>query len=391
MKYTKQLTSFLLCVSTSIFANDASNGLAPEVTDLNAKDVSYTLEKKIPYLEQAYISSEPKNLGDGINVGNLGSFGGDRDAIMSFAKEIEEGKHNNTDSLLIYHKGKLLFESYYKRGRVNYPHYQMSITKSYTALALGRAIGLGHLKMSDLDRPILDFLHEIDQTKITAGCETITINDALNMRSGIRIEQEAINKLRRTSSELRGQGQIQAYLEHSAPISNEAKQFKYQSADPSIVMQVIDSVVPQTAREFINEELAEPLGINHFSWQDDVSGLPKSAAGSSIRSRDMIKFGILVQNNGWWDGEALIPAEFIEKATSKIYTNAQNTSYGYFWWRHDVEIEEKMYDIKSGRGAGGQFIMMVDELDLIIAITAHNKGMGAMLKLAPERIIRAFQ
>lgn len=368
-----------------------SNGLAPEVADLSSEDVSFAKEQHLPNLKQPFIDLAPEDMADGIEVGELGLDSGNKDLIMNLAREIALGQHGEVDSLLIHHDGRLVFESYYRRGRSNYPHYQMSITKSYTALALGRAIGLGHLKMSDLDRPILDFLHEIDQTKISAGCETITINDALNMRSGIRIEQEAINKLRKTSSELRGQGQIQAYLEHSAPITNEAKQFKYQSADPSIVMQVIDSVVPQTAREFINEELAEPLGINHFSWQDDVSGLPKSAAGSSIRSRDMIKFGILVQNNGWWDGEALIPADFIEKATSKIYTNAQNTSYGYFWWRHDVEIEEKMYDIKSGRGAGGQFIMMVDELDLIIAITAHNKGMGAMLKLAPERIIRAFQ
>ena len=44
----------------------------------------------------------------------------------------------------------------------------------------------------------------------------------------------------------------------------------------------------------------------------------------------------------------------------------------------------------DGRGAGGQFIMMIDELNLIIAITSHNKGMGKMLKTAPERIIPAI-
>ena len=46
--------------------------------------------------------------------------------------------------------------------------------------------------------------------------------------------------------------------------------------------------------------------------------------------------------------------------------------------------------LESGRGAGGQFIMMIDELNLIIAITSHNKGMGKMLKTAPERIIPAI-
>ena len=104
----------------------------------------------------------------------------------------------------------------------------------------------------------------------------------------------------------------------------------------------------------------------------------------------MIKFGMLVQSGGWWDGEQLIPARFIEKATSRIYTNPQDTSYGYFWWRHDVDVDGKTYDVKSGRGAGGQFIMMIDELNLILAITSHNKGMGTMLKTAPNRTIPAM-
>ena len=154
-------------------------------------------------------------------------------------------------------------------------------------------------------------------------------------------------------------------------------------------MQVIETVVPGTAREFINQELLGPLGISKFGWQDDVSGLPKSAAGSSMRSRDMIKWGMLVQSHGKWDGEQLVPAAFVEKATSRIHTNPQDTSYGYFWWRNDVDVDGKTYDMKSGRGAGGQFIMMIDELDLIIAITSHNKGMGKMLKTAPGRIIPA--
>ena len=104
----------------------------------------------------------------------------------------------------------------------------------------------------------------------------------------------------------------------------------------------------------------------------------------------MIKWGMLVQSGGQWDGEQLLPADFVQKATSRIHTNPQGTSYGFFWWRHQVNVDEKTYDLKSGRGAGGQFIVMIDELNLIIAITSHNKGMGKMLKTAPERIIPAI-
>ena len=367
-----------------------SNGLAPEIIDLSSEDISFAKEQHLADLKEPFLDTAPEDMADGIEVGEFGSDSGNKKAILSLAREIAAGQHGQVDSLLIHHDGRLIFESYYRRGRANYPHYQMSITKSYTALALGRCVELGYLKMSDLDRPVLEFLKDVDQGKLAAGCDTITLRDALNMHSGIRVDKETFNKLRQTPSKLKGQGQIQAYFENTAPITAKSKQYKYQSSDPSIVMQVIETVVPGPAEEFIKRELLARLGVSKFGWQDDVSGLPKSAAGSSMRSRDMIKWGMLVQSGGKWDGEQLVPAEFIQKATSKIHTNRQGTSYGFFWWRNEVIVDGKAYDMKSGRGAGGQFIMMIDELDLIIAITSHNNGMGEMLKTAPQRIIPAL-
>ena len=100
----------------------ASNGLAPEVTDLSPKSVSWAQEAKLPDLEKAFISTAPADLNDGIPVGALGVSGGDKEAILKFAGEIEAGQQGEIDSLLLVHKGKLLFESYYRRGRINYPH-----------------------------------------------------------------------------------------------------------------------------------------------------------------------------------------------------------------------------------------------------------------------------
>lgn len=364
-----------------------ADGLAPEITDLNADDVSYAREKDIPDLETPFIDLTPADLMDGIPVGQLR---GDKKAILEFAKEIADGKHGEIDSLLLFHKGKLRFESYYRRGRINYPHYQMSITKSYTALALGRAIQLGLLSMADLDKPVVSFLKDIDQSKLAPGAEAITLSEAMNMKSGVRIDKEKASQLMKTPDVLKGQAQIQAYLSASAPIPPMPREFKYQGSDPSMTMQVLDAVAPGSAREFIKTELLAKLGIKNFAWQDDISGLPKSAAGSSMRSRDMLKWGMLVMHGGKWDGEQLIPKAFLEKTTSRIHTNKQGTSYGYFWWRKDMKVGGKSYDCISGRGAGGQFILILPELELIAVVTAHNKGMGGMLNTVSERILPAF-
>jgi CubicO group peptidase (beta-lactamase class C family) len=365
-------------------------GLAPEITDLNSEDVSFQLEKDLPYLKKPFINPSPGDRNDDIPVGTLGADGGNKNAVLAFAEEIAAGDHGEVDSLLLCKDGKLIFESYYRRGRVNYPHYQMSITKSYTAMAVGRAIQLGHLTMEDLEKPVVDFLKEIDRNQLVEGADQITLAEAMNMHSGIRISKLKAAGLMKTPEMLKDQGQVQTYLTHSQPIPPSPRDYKYQGSDPSMTMQVVEVTTPGTSWKFLEKELLGKMGIRNFAWQEDISGLPKSAAGSSMRSRDMLKWGLLVINDGQWKGEQIVPAEFVELATSRIHTNPQGTSYGFFWWRHDASVEDQTFDCISGRGAGGQFILMFPEIDLIAIVTAHNKGMGKMLKTLPERVVPGF-
>ncbi|MBF0199620.1 MAG: serine hydrolase [Planctomycetes bacterium] len=386
---------YFLILTAMIFpcVQGESDGLAPEVTDLNASDISWNQERNLPYLENAYISGSPQDISDGIQVGKLGADGGDEKLVRDFAHSIaqapQDTKHS-TDSLLIWYKGKLLFESYYRRGRINVPHYQMSITKSYTALALGRAMQLGYISMADLNRPVLSFLKDVDGEKLAPGSESVLLHEAMHMKSGIRVDNAKAKKAMKTPENLVGQKQIQTYLELSAPITEKSKSvFKYQGSDPTITMQVLSSILPVKVEDFIRKDFLGKLGITSYGWQTDVSGFPKAAAGSSFRSRDMLKMGILVYNKGAFNGEQVIPAEFIERAISPLDVSKYRT-YGYFWWGHKAKVKEKDYKCVSGRGAGGQFIQIFPDLELIIIVTSHNKGMGTMLKDAPLNIIPAF-
>ena len=369
-----------------IASAEVSNGLAPEAADLSPKSVSWAAEAKLPDLEEAYINTAPEDRKDGIAVGKLENSA----AVIAFADEIAAGKHGEMDSLLIAHHGKLLFESYYRRGRINYPHYQMSITKSYTAMAIGRAIQLGYLTLADLDKPVVNCLKEFDQSKLVPGATAITLAEAMNMKSGIRLDESKTKELLKQPAALKGQGQIRAYLENSAPIPQPPRAFKYQEADPSITMQVLEAVVPGGAKEFIAKEVLGKMGIANFAWENDVSGLPKAAAGCGLCSRDMLKWGLLVLAKGKWQGEQLIPAAFVERATSPISLSYGKSFYGFFWWVEDFQVEGKTWHCVEGRGAGGQFIFMFPELDLIAVITAHHKGMGTMLATLPQRLLPEF-
>ena len=386
---------FIPLFLTSCISQDvANNGLGPEVVDLNAEDVSFESEKKIPYLNQPLISPAPRDRKDQLKVGKLGAGGEDRERILAYARRLAEPsdsvKFGNTDSLLIAHRGKLILEAYYRRGRVNYPHYQMSITKSYTAYAIGRAIQLGHMTMEDLNKPVASFLKDIDSSQLAEGANEITLDQAMQMSSGILLPQKRLSDILSQPEQLLGQGQAQAYLHFTRPLPPAPKPFKYQASDPVLTMQVLEAVVPGTAEQFICDHLLKPLGISNFNWQEDLSGYPKSAAGSSIRSRDMIKFGLLTLKQGTWNGKQLLPRAFVTKATSPLVQTNEENFYGYFWWHQTREIQGRKYPLIQGRGAGGQFIFVAPSIDLVIVATAHNQGMGKMLKELPENLIPAF-
>jgi arylsulfatase A-like enzyme/CubicO group peptidase (beta-lactamase class C family) len=366
-----------------------ADGLAQEQTDLNAEDITYQGEKKRPNLTKPIIDTKPKDLGDGIPVGSLAESDGDEQAILKLSEQIAAGKFNNVDSLLIAHKGKLLLESYYRKGRPNLPHYQMSITKSMVALALGRAMQLGHIK--DLNTPVVNYLKKVDQTKLVPGATLVTISECLNMHSGIRIPIEKAKAAMRERDKLKGQGQAQAFLSLSDPITAESKQHKYQGADPSLVIQVLDAVVPGSAKDFIRKEFYDKLGFKNYLWQDDVSGLPKAAAGMSLRSRDMLKVGLMIAQNGKWNGEQLWSEEYIRKAVSPLHTNPVGHTYGYLWWGHDMESNGKKHRCISARGAGGQFIFILPSVELIVVVTSHNnKDMRSPMQFTSEQIVPAF-
>ncbi|MDO6538411.1 serine hydrolase [Alteromonas stellipolaris] len=357
----------------------------------------------IPELDSPYIDTSPVDLNDGIAVGQFSHAGEEEaleeEAIIKLAKEVAAGDYGKYDSLLIAKGGTLLFESYYNRGRVNLSHPQSSATKSYTSLALGRAIQMGFLSMDDLDKPVISFLNDIDSTKLVEGADSITLHHALTMTTGIDIPKEGWDAISADLDRVKGQGEIQAVLEDSAPITKEKQVFKY-GTGPRLIMQVIEAVVPGSAEAFIRSELFGKLGITNYDWRLAPSGLPESGWKVSVTARDMLKVGLLVDNNGKWQEEQIVPKAYLDRATSRqiltgdddIYGGGElvsNQGYGYFFWSTDLGLDGSKYHAFSAQGGGGVYILLVKDFDLVVVVTAHERE-DVTQQLVAERILPMF-
>jgi len=371
----------LLLVATLAASADVRLPRLPQ--NLDPTKQTYQAQKDLPDLPEPYASTSPEDLGDGLQVGKLDLPGTD-EAVKALVENDKAGKFSNLDSLLLWKDGKLLFEMYSRRGRVDGPHYAMSITKTLTSVTLARAIQLGLLSIDDLDKPVIDFMPEIDRSKIKPGVETITLRDALFMKSGLRFKDK--NFARSIGPEFKRQAYFQKLFENTEPVTPESKQFLYIGTDPSMIMMIIDIKAPGTAQEFIAKELTGKLGLT-YCWEEQACGLPKCGAGSNFTSRGLIKVATTVIQGGKYKGEQLLSPDYLKL----IMDTGKGDGYFYFFHNRSKLSGGDKIDFISGVGAGGQYMSTFPDHNIVLIATSHNKGnINAPLQAAIDHLIPLF-
>ena len=352
--------------------------------NISAATLDFSRQAEIPDLEKAYISSSPQDLNDGLKVGRL-DVPGTVKAIEALRMADTKGQFANLDSILLWKNGKLIFEMYARRGRVDAPHYAMSITKTLTSMALARAIQLGHLQLNDLDRPVLDFMPNINRKKIKPGVETITLSDALMMKSGLRFKDRLTEH--RLALDYNGQEYFQKLFENTTAVTPQSKKYKYGGVDPLLVMMVINQKVPGRVQDFIHKELIANVRGDVYLWNKHGSGLPKAGAGSSFTSRALMKLGVTVLQGGKFNGRQLLDPDYVKRIMDR------QKGEGYFYFFHNRRVRSEEINFISGIGAGGQLMSIFPELNVVAVVTSHNKKgqNGKPLEAIMNHLIPLFE
>ena len=138
-------------------------------------------------------------------------------------------------------------------------------------------------------------------------------------------------------------------------------------------MVIIGALLRQITGEPIDvlakRELFAPLGITDIEWAHLQSDLP-SPYGLRMRPRDLVKLGQLVLDHGAWEGSQIVPAAWIEAATSPQINGQQLYFYGYLFWLGRSFAQGREIDWIAGVGLGGQRLYIVPSLDLVVLVHA---------------------
>ena len=280
--------------------------------------------------------------------------GMDSKYFESLREHVEENFPHMRSVLVVRH-GYIVFEEFYRGAPDDYQNVA-SVTKSVISALIGIALREGYIK--SLNEKVLDFSPEYVNPDTDLQIKDITLEHLLTMTSGLE---------RDTSF---GEDWVESTLKQ--PVSDKPGQtFHYNDAAAHLLSGILTRTTHMTAIEFGNKYLFQPLAIPLPSWKTDPQGNNVAGDGLSLRSRDMAKIGYLYLNQGFWNDQQLVPAEWVRVSTQK-HTEADllNADYGYLWWVTTVEGHAAYY----AAGFGGQYIYVVPDLELVVVITGNSSS-----------------
>ncbi|MEK9740961.1 MAG: serine hydrolase [Flavobacteriaceae bacterium] len=269
-----------------------------------------------------------------------------------------------TVAFLIIKNDSLYFEKYYDGYGVDSKSNSFSMSKSYIAAMLGKAIDEGYVK--SIDQPVIDFIPELKGDYASQ----VTVGDLASMASGQRWDEAYYSPTSVTTAayfvEDLGQLILDQPIEEQPGIS-----FKYKSGTTQLLAMVIARATGKTLTEYLYESLWNPIGSEHeSSWQVDSkeNGLEKAYCCIASNARDFARLGKLYKDFGKWNGERVLDSTFIAHSLKARFE--KSPQYGYSWWLKQF----KGYNTFMMRGHLGQYVIVFPEENMILIRLGHSKG-----------------
>ncbi len=249
-------------------------------------------------------------------------------------------------------------------------HYLYSVTKSFSSCLIGMAINQGLI--DNTSQTVLSFFPDMTFSNVDERKERMTLNDLLTMRSGLPWDETtySFNDVRNDVYQVNfnSSGGVQYVLDKPMEY-NPGTVFRYNTGASHILSGIIQETTNMTTLEFATENLFNPLNISPVYWPSDTKGVNFGGFDLQLRPLDMAKFGYLYLNNGTWDYEQLMTAEWIQNTTATVTILSSTHGYAAQW--------HTMPDLNVYYAAGlyGQYIFVSPEYN-IVAVFTSGYGVG---------------
>jgi len=277
------------------------------------------------------------------------------------------------DSVVVVRNGYIVLEEYpildYNQDT---RHILYSATKSVTSSLIGIAIQEGFI--DSVNHKVMDLYPERTVANLDARKQRMTLEHLLTMTTGLEwdewtypyMDSQGNADSRNTYIQMIYSGDSIQFVLDRPMVHEPGTIWVYNSGASHLLAAIIRQITGYSTLNFAQEFLFGPLGISEVEWGQDPQGLYFGGHGLYLRPRDMAKFGYLYLNNGMWDDEQIVPAEWVEKSTETLFMR-EEYGYGYQWWTQPSS------GIYFASGLYGQKIIVVPDYDIVVVFTATIK------------------
>lgn len=267
-------------------------------------------------------------------------------------------------SLLIARSDSLIVERYYNGMRADRTVNVKSVSKTLLSPMVGIAIRDGLLE--GVEQPLSDLLPDYYE-RLRARDDWdprkdgIRLRHMLTMQTGIETTS-FYNYGAWVASSDWAWDQLRRPME-----CDPGECHSYSTGTSHLLSVILTRASGKSLRRYMRDELFGPLGIPLGEWDRDPQGNYLGGNNMPLRPRDMLKLGQLFVDGGRYEGRQLVPEAWIEDSWTPRGTSPWNRHrFGYLWWTDRWGGETAHF----AWGYGGQFIVIVPRLDLVIVATS---------------------
>ncbi|MEO8190923.1 MAG: serine hydrolase [Acidobacteriota bacterium] len=314
---------------------------------------------------------------DGWPTGTLEEAGISRDAMERFvrmliATPMDSVHASEIHGVLIARHGKLVLEEYFHGEHRDKPHDTRSASKSLTSTLAGAAIVAGvPIATSTPVYRVMNggsFPRDLDPRK-----RALTVEHLLTMSSGLDCDDRDPDSPG-NEDVMQNQEKEPDYYRYTLDlkmIRDPGQRAVYCSVNSNLLGGVLAKAAARPLPELFGKLVAAPLEIRRYFLNLTPTGDAYMGGGVRFLPRDFMKLGQLLLNHGTWKGRRVLSAEWVRRAASPL-VELRDMHYGYFWWVTEYPYQGRHVRAFFAGGNGGQVVMGIPELDLLIAFYGGN-------------------
>ena len=290
-------------------------------------------------------------------------------------------------SLMIVKDGKVVYERWFGANAPETNHVMWSVSKTFTSMGIGFAVDEKKLTVND---KVISFFPDDLPNEVSENLAALTIKDLLTMSVGhekdptsLVLRNNNVNTLNETNWE-------KLFFEQPMPHKPGTK-FVYNSLATYMLASILQKVTGEKLSDYLKPRLFEPLGIENPVWNSNPAGVNLGGWGLFIKTEDMAKLGLLLLQKGKWNDKQVLSESWVEEATTRKILQDPNVDpekdssdwkqgYGYQIWRC-------RHGAFRADGLDGQFILVLPNHNVVIAITANIGDMQGELNLVWEHLL----